>query len=127
MRLELRLAPLPTAPARARRALADWMGARARTKDGQAALVVVDELVMNGVVHDGGDDIVVRAEDGDGAVTIEVVTTPRAAGPPPFPRPNAEPDEVGRGMAVVAALCRDVNVHNDGFGRRIVCCWLTLG
>ncbi len=87
---------------------------------------MVDELVTNGVVHDGGDDIVVRAEDGIGAVTIEVITTPRAVGAPPFPRPNVEPDEVGRGMAVVAALCQDVDVHNDALGRRIVCCWLKL-
>ena len=59
-------------------------------------------------------------------MTIEVITTPRAVGAPPFPRPNVEPDEVGRGMAVVAALCQDVDVHNDALGRRIVCCWLKL-
>jgi len=88
--------------------------------------VVVDELVTNGVVHDGGHDIVVRAEDGIAALRIEVVTTPRADGTPPFPRPNVEPDEVGRGMAVVAALCQDVDVHNDVLGRRTVCCWLKL-
>ena len=123
---ELRLRPVASAPSEARQFLRRWLGNRARTPGGRDALLVVSELVTNGVIHDGGDDIVVRAEDGIEALTIEVVTTPRPEGVAPFPRPNVEPDEVGRGMAVVAAVCDDVDVHNDDFGRRIVCCYLTL-
>jgi len=124
---ELRLRPVASAPSQARHLLARWLGHRAGTPRGRDALLVVSELVTNGVIHDGGDDIVVRAEDSVGALTIEVVTTPRGAGAAPFPRPNIEPDEVGRGLAVVAAVCHDVEVHHDSLGRRIVCCSLSLG
>lgn len=90
------------------------------------ALVVVSELVTNGVVHDGGDDIKLRVEEADRCLTIDVVTTPRPEGLPPFPRPTADPNETGRGMTVVAALCQHVVTHNDSSGRRHVTCSIAL-
>lgn len=121
--LELRLAPLPLACSHARHALRAWLGPVAlSTRAGQDALVVVSELVTNGVVHDGGDNIVVRADNVDGCLEIQVVTTPRRPGTAPYPRPNVEPDEIGRGMTLVAAVCQDVQVHNDTVGRRVVTC-----
>ncbi len=125
--LEVRLPPLPLASREGRHALAAWLGPLALgTQPGQDALVVVSELVTNGVVHDGGDDIVVRADRVDGGVQIQVVTTPRLPGTPPYPRPNLDPDEIGRGMALVAAMCQDVRVHNEADGRRVVDCRLDL-
>jgi len=125
--LELRLPPLPSASGEVRHALAAWLGPVAvNTRPGQDALLVATELVTNGVVHDGGDEITVRADKIGGAVQIEVVTTPRRPGTPPYPRPNFDADEVGRGMALVAAVCQDVQVHNDGDGRRVVNCSVKL-
>jgi hypothetical protein len=99
------------------------LGERATTSVGQDALVVVTELVTNGVIHNGGDEIVVCAEDHDESVGIWVRTTPLPSGHSPFPRPNVDAAETGRGMAMVAALCRDVRIQNTD-GRRVVTCEL---
>jgi anti-sigma regulatory factor (Ser/Thr protein kinase) len=89
-------------------------------------MVVVGELVTNGVVHTG-NDIRLRTSGADGAITIEVTTSPRPAGSPPVAPRTTAPDEEGRGMGIVAALCQDVWVHNGPAGRRVVTCSLKLG
>jgi len=124
--LALRLPPVPTAPAKARHALAAWLGERAATPEGEDALLVVSELVTNGVVHNGGDEIVVRADDHGGGVDIGVTSTP-LPGPGAFGRRDGDGDGGGRAMAIVAAICGHVHVHNDERGRRVVSCGLTLG
>jgi anti-sigma regulatory factor (Ser/Thr protein kinase) len=129
-RLQLRLAPVPSAPADARRAMAAWMtsiGASGRGTDD--AVIVMSELVTNGLVHDGGDDIIVRADRIDGTLCIDVVTVPLRPGTAPYPRPNVGADETARGMVILEALCREVTTTQDPSGRRTLTCqlWLDAG
>jgi anti-sigma regulatory factor (Ser/Thr protein kinase) len=124
MALELRLPPIMSAPSKARHATSAWLADVGAAGGGALdAVLVVSELVANGVVHDGGDDIAVRAERTDGAVKIEVVTVPPPFGPPPV---QAEGDERGRGMALVAAVCEHLQVDEDAVGRRRVSCTVKL-
>jgi hypothetical protein len=85
----------------------------------QDAVLVVSELVSNGIAEGDVDEIVVRAERRDLGVEIEVVTVPD--------RDAARPADVGQGdnragMAVVEAVSDDVTVETDEAGRRHVRC-----
>jgi len=122
--LALRLAPLPSATREARRATAEWLARRGvREATRGDTLLVVSELVTNGVLHGGTEDIVVNADDVCGRLTIQVVTSRRPEGLPAFPRNG---DGVGRGLRIVAALCECVNTHTDPLGRRTVTCEMNV-
>lgn len=126
--LELCLSPLVSAPAEARHAIDPWLssvgvvGSRA-----QDALVVVSELVTNGVLHDGGDDILVRADTVDGSLIIDVVTTPLPSGIAHHHRPNIDAAETGRGLTIVGALCQELTTTEDSSGRRTDSCRIDVG
>ena len=123
----LRLAPVPTAPADARQAVAKWLAAQGTSgPPADDALLVVSELVTNGVIHDGGDHIALRAEHDGRCLTVTVVTTPRRPGVAAYERPAVGPDETGRGLGVVAAVCKDVLTHHQDAGARRTVCRLDL-
>ena len=126
-RLELRLPPVSSAPADARHAIAAWLtsiaASRRHTDD---VVIVISELVTNGLVHDGGDDIIVRADRVHGSLCIDVVTAAPQPGMVPYPRPNAGVDETGRGMAIVSALCQEITITEEPAGRRTVTCRIGL-
>jgi anti-sigma regulatory factor (Ser/Thr protein kinase) len=84
------------------------------------AVLVVSELVANGVVHGGNDPIALRVDlDGHG-ICIEVTTAPQSTRRRPTLR--AERSEGGRGLGIVAA-CRDgIAVRTDDRGYRHVVC-----
>jgi serine/threonine-protein kinase RsbW len=120
--LELRLHPLMSAPAQARHALAPWLAAiGAKGTAADDALLVVSELVTNGAIHSRDDDILVRADTADDEVFIEVVTRGRDDD---GPSRGAAP--AGRGMSIVADICRQVVSRNDPSGQRIIICSLKL-
>jgi anti-sigma regulatory factor (Ser/Thr protein kinase) len=121
--LELRVPPVASAVADARHAAAAWLsGLGAFGRHSDDVLLVVSELVSNGVMHNGGDDIVVTAQRTPGCVHLDVVTTPRPRGTPPYSRPDAEVAATGRGLGIVAALCQHVSIHTEPGGRRTVTC-----
>jgi anti-sigma regulatory factor (Ser/Thr protein kinase) len=85
-------------------------------------LVVVSELVSNGVIHDGGNDIELFVSQDDTGISIEVVTVghPSGRNAPQF-RSATGPAETGRGLFVVDALT-DVLSIEDRQGRHHVIC-----
>jgi anti-sigma regulatory factor (Ser/Thr protein kinase) len=84
-------------------------------------LIVVSELVTNGVIHDGGAPICVRAWTEEADLCLEVRTVDRPAGKPRPARPGTAPDERGRGLAIVAALSDDHTFTRWGRGRTAAC------
>lgn len=89
---------------RARHALADTLGEWKMDELGDAAALVLSELLTNAVQHGRvpGRDIGTRfLRLPDGGLRIEV-HDPRSAGP--APRTATEWDEHGRGLALVEAL-----------------------
>ena len=73
-------------------------------------LVVTSELVTNGVLHDGGDLITLRADRQDGDVSIEVTTVDHLPGRHPTYRDVEDSAEGGRGLEIVQALSHDYSV-----------------
>jgi anti-sigma regulatory factor (Ser/Thr protein kinase) len=117
--------PLLAAPSLARRATATWLGDRGvppATVDD--VLIVVSELVANGVLHGGDADITLRIDiDGDD-VSVEVCTAPATPGGPQASR--TEPTETGRGLTMVAACCEAVDVLREPSGRRRASCRISM-
>lgn len=128
MDLALSIAPSPQALRHARHKVRDWMvdaGCPARATND--VLLVVSELVTNGIIHDGAKDIELSIflDDGGGA-SVEVVTADRPGGhAPPDVRAVSDPAERGRGLALVDALSDAVWVEDKG-GRRRTACHLSL-
>jgi anti-sigma regulatory factor (Ser/Thr protein kinase) len=106
----------------------DWLsgatygGDRADDVVADDVVVVISELVTNGVIHDGGADIELYLFRDRTGVTIEVVSAdqPTAVDVGRF-RPATGPDETGRGLLVVDALT-DVLSIDERQGRRHVVC-----
>ena len=104
--------PEPAELAPARLALKTWLhhegvdGADA-TND---VLVVSSELVTNGIFHDGGDLITLRAQRQDSDVSIAVTTVDHLPGQHPTYRDVEASAEGGRGLVIVRALSHDYNV-----------------
>ncbi|HVM63641.1 MAG TPA: ATP-binding protein [Acidimicrobiales bacterium] len=124
-RLVLHLPAVPASVTQSRHQLSDWLDGvgfdlGARTRDD--LLVVVTELVTNGVLHDGGAPIAVCADADPGGVTVDVETADRCAGAPQF-REATDVSETGRGLAIVGALS-DAVTTEIGDGRRRVTCRL---
>jgi anti-sigma regulatory factor (Ser/Thr protein kinase) len=87
-------------------------------------LVVTSELATNGVFHDGGDLITVRAEKQDCDVSIEVTTVDHLPGRHPTYRDVEDSVEGGRGLAIVHALSHGYRVlrHDN---ERVTACRVT--
>jgi anti-sigma regulatory factor (Ser/Thr protein kinase) len=102
-RFERHFAPRPQTVPSARHALSRWLDHRElRPETRGDVLLVVSELVSNGVLHDGGDDLIVRAWAEDGSIRIEVVSRAASvAGPDPR---GVESVDFGRGLAIVNYL-----------------------
>src|SRR6516225_8199053 len=114
MALDLRLPPVYSAASQARHATEAWLTAAGVTgTKATDAVLVMSELVTNGVVHDGGGDIVVWADRTPSAVEIEVVSIPGPDGPRDRLLPSGE---TGRGIAIVGAVCQRVTVEQDASG-----------
>ena len=97
------VSPRPQTVPTARHAVSRWLEHRNLPPETRGdVLLVVSELVSNGVIHDGGDDLIVRAWADDGSIRIEVVS--RAASVSgPDPRGH-ESVAFGRGLAIVNHL-----------------------
>jgi len=116
--------PSPIAPSKARRATVAWLSDRGVPASAvDAALIVVSELVANGVLHGGDDDVGLRLDIEGDEVCIEVTTAPAAPGAVPVRR---EPHEAGRGLTMVAACCDGVDVALDDVGNRRVSCRIAM-
>jgi anti-sigma regulatory factor (Ser/Thr protein kinase) len=121
--LELHLQALPSAAATARQVIATWLRAlHVSDIEAEEALIVVSELVTEGVSHQGGDDIVVRARVlEDRRLVIEVVSTPWPKGVTVLHKQlDDDPESTQHRMEVVAAMSDDVVVQEDDAGHRVV-------
>jgi anti-sigma regulatory factor (Ser/Thr protein kinase) len=112
MTFERRFPPRPSELAPARAALRAWL--HDVGVDGEDAtadvLVVTSELVTNGVLHDGGDLITLRANLQDRDVSIEVTTVDHLPGRRPTYRDVDDSADGGRGLEIVHALSHDYSV-----------------
>jgi anti-sigma regulatory factor (Ser/Thr protein kinase) len=120
-RFELRIEPLPPALPPARHRFAAWLKAKGvRDEVVDDALIVMSELVTNGILHDGGGDITFTAFPLGGGVWMEVVTAPGQGG-----RRQAwlrrSPEESGRGLLIADAMTDRMSVGEED-GRRLVTC-----
>jgi anti-sigma regulatory factor (Ser/Thr protein kinase) len=89
-------------------------------------LVVSSELVTNGVFHDGGDLITLRALRQDGDVSIEVTTVDHRPGQHPTYRDVDNSAEGGRGLDIVHALSHGYRVVRQD-NERVTACKVTTG
>jgi anti-sigma regulatory factor (Ser/Thr protein kinase) len=109
---ERKFPPQPAELPPARAALKAWL--HDVGVDGEDAtadvLVVASELVTNGVFHDGGDPITLRADRQDRDVSIEVTTVDHLPGQHPTYRDVEDSAEGGRGLEIVHALSHGYSV-----------------
>jgi anti-sigma B factor antagonist len=121
-----RFPPDPAELPPARAALRAWLhDVGVKGEDAIAdVLVVTSELVTNGVYHDGGDLITVRADRQDRDVSIEVTTVDHLPGQRPTYRDVEDSVERGRGLGIVRALSHGYSVlrHDN---ERVSACWVT--
>lgn len=115
-RFRFELAAHPGSPARARRLartrLADWSVCADTC---ESAVLVVSELVTNAVVHTASSRVVCELADHDGMVRIAV--RDEGCGPgEPHPAQQRPDEEHGRGLLLVAALCRAWGAQEYGPG-----------
>jgi hypothetical protein len=113
-RFELAAHPGSVAQARqlTRARLAGW-AVREDTCD--TAVLVVSELVTNAIVHTAGEYVVCELRDEDDLVRIAVRDEGCAPGEP-RPVPRRPEDECGRGLLLVAAMCRAWGAQEAGPG-----------
>jgi anti-sigma regulatory factor (Ser/Thr protein kinase) len=120
---ERKIAPQPAELPAARAALRSWL--HDVGVDGEHAtadvLVVSSELVTNGVLHDGGDLITLRADRQEAEVSIEVTTVDHLPGRHPSYRDVEDSDEGGRGLEIVQALSHDYSVVRHDHERVTEC------
>ena len=103
---ERTMRPKPSELPGARAALRGWLhdvGVDG-TDAASDVLIVSSELVTNGVFHDGGGLIKLRAEKQDGEVVIEVTTVDHLPGRGPTYRDVEGSADGGRGLEIVHAL-----------------------
>jgi anti-sigma regulatory factor (Ser/Thr protein kinase)/anti-anti-sigma regulatory factor len=122
LRDQLTLAPLPTAPRRARQFTAEVLGRWSVPQLAEDATLIVSELVTNGVQH-AGTDLEVRLEHGRGLLRIAVRDhaglEPRQSADKVADLREAEATmgEHGRGLGIVRALadgCGRTRAHTGG-------------
>jgi anti-sigma regulatory factor (Ser/Thr protein kinase) len=87
-------------------------------------LIVSSELVTNGVVHDGGALITMRAERLGHEVAIEVTTVDHLPGHRPTYRDVEDSVDGGHGLEIVHALSHDYTVRRSD-NERITACSVT--
>jgi anti-sigma regulatory factor (Ser/Thr protein kinase) len=123
---ERKFPPEPAELPPARAALRAWLhDVGVEGEDATAdVLVVSSELVTNGVFHDGGDLITLRAARQDCDVSIEVTTVDHQPGRRPTYRDVEGSPEGGRGLAIVHALSHGYRVlrHDN---ERVTACRVT--
>lgn len=123
-RATVRMPPTPTAPARARgflrTCLRTWQRTWQLDVDGDAAALVVDELVTNAVLH-AGTPVDVLVDVGPEALVVAV-----ADGSSTMPGPStASADaESGRGLALIDAVAHRWGVLPRQDGGKVV--WAEL-
>jgi len=123
MAFERSLPPQPDELPAVRSALRAWLH-QAGVDDEDAAadvLLVSSELVTNGVFHDGGDLITLRADRQDRDVSIEVTTVDHLPGKRPTYRDVEASAEGGRGLAIVQALSSGYSVARHDHERVTTC------
>ncbi|MER7304725.1 ATP-binding protein [Streptomyces griseoluteus] len=115
-RFRFELAAHPGSPAQARRLartrLAGWSVCADTC---ESAVLVVSELVTNAVVHTASSRVVCELADHDGLVRIAVRDEGCAPGEP-HPAQQRPDEEHGRGLLLVAALCRAWGAQEYGPG-----------
>jgi anti-sigma regulatory factor (Ser/Thr protein kinase) len=120
---ERKFCPDPAELPPARAALRAWL--HDVGVDGENAtanvLVVTSELVTNGVFHDGGGLITVRAHKQDCDVSIEVTTVDHLPGRHPTYRDVEDSVERGRGLEIVHALSHGYSVLSHDHERVTAC------
>jgi anti-sigma regulatory factor (Ser/Thr protein kinase) len=122
---ERRFLPQPSELRPTRAALRTWLhDADVDTDAASDVLVVSSELVTNGIVHDGGDLITLRADRQDADVSIEVTTVDHQPGQHPTYRDVENSDEGGRGLEIVRSLTHDYSVTRYG-NERVTACQVT--
>ncbi len=127
MKLALSVPPTAEMLSSVRHTVLDWLaGAGYRGDRAHDVLVVVSELVTNGVIHDGGDDIELYLTKDDKGISIEVVTIGQRSVPEAHQfRGDTGMAESGRGLIVVDALT-DVLSIEDNRGRHHVICHVAI-
>jgi anti-sigma regulatory factor (Ser/Thr protein kinase) len=120
-------APTPDQLPGARGAIRGWLdGLSVAPEVAGDAILVASELITNGVLHDGGGLITVRAAFGPGRINLEVHTMDHGDDQQPVWLQNLrDPFEGGFGMRIITALSSDFTVHS-GEGRRTVWCSLPV-
>lgn len=120
---ERQFAPQPDELPPARAALRAWLHeVGVEGEDATAdVLIVSSELVTNGVYHDGGDLITLRAEKQDRDVSIEVTTVDHLPGRRPTYRDVEDSVDGGRGLAIVRALSHGYRVARHDQERVTTC------
>jgi len=123
MPFERKFLPRPAELPPARAALRAWL--HDVGVDGEDAtsdvLIVSSELVTNGVFHDGGDLITLRADRQNGDVRIEVTTVDHLPGQHPTYREVDDSAEGGRGLDIVHALTSGYRVSRQDNERVTAC------
>jgi anti-sigma regulatory factor (Ser/Thr protein kinase) len=121
--LERHFPPQPDELPGARAALKAWLQQVGVFGEDATAdvLIVASELVTNGVYHDGGDLITLRANRQDCHVSIEVTTVDHLPGRRPTYRDVEESAEGGRGLAIVHALSDGYRVARHDHARVTTC------
>jgi anti-sigma regulatory factor (Ser/Thr protein kinase) len=127
MRLALSVPPTAEMLSSVRHTVLDWLaGAGYRGEGADDVLVVVSELVTNGVIHDGGDDIELYLTKDDNGISIEVVTIgQRSVREARQVRGVTGMAESGRGLIVVDALTDALSIE-DNRGRHHVICHVAI-
>jgi anti-sigma regulatory factor (Ser/Thr protein kinase) len=120
---ERKFAPQPAELPPARAALRAWLRDVGVEDENAAAdvLVVTSELVTNGVFHDGGDLITLRADRQGREVSIEVTTVDHLPGQHPTYRDVEDSAEGGRGLQIVRALSHGYHVVRRDHERMTGC------
>jgi anti-sigma regulatory factor (Ser/Thr protein kinase) len=120
---ERRFPPDPAELPPARAALREWLREVGLDGDDATAdvLVVSSELVTNGVFHDGGDLITLRADKQNWDVSIEVTTVDHLPGRHPTYRDVEDSVEGGRGLEIVHALSHSYSVLRHDKERVTAC------
>ncbi|MDP9075345.1 MAG: ATP-binding protein [Actinomycetota bacterium] len=120
---ECRFAPRPQTVPRARHALGRWLDeGRVGSEVRGDILLVASELMSNGVLHDGGDDLLLRAWQDESSIRLEVVSRAAEWGRPE-PR-SYDRGEFGRGLAIINQLAEHC-VWSNG-PRRVDNCRIRL-
>lgn len=115
-RFRFELAAHPGSVARARQLTRARLAVWAVCEDTcETAALVVSELVTNAIVHTAGEHVVCELHDEDDVVRIAVQDEGCAPGEP-HRAPQRPEEEHGRGLLLVAAMCRAWGAQEAGPG-----------